>query len=173
MRFVQLIFFAAVMLAGCIKQNPATTLLDRRYCWQRIDNYGNPLEQVCNKTEVEIKALYPNDCSYYKNEGEKACWLVNNSLLPQITKEGAELMARCFFTSAGSPVKVDCNYCQTFYHRRKMTYKPANTISYSLVTSERFCGDTATKLYQGRQVVLKDTPDSLVVLQFSSNGTNW
>ena len=162
-----------LLLAGCTKNNPVSRILEKRYCWQRIDFVGNRLEQVCDKTEADMKALYPNDCSYYKNDGEKSCWLINTTFLPEMTKEGAELVARCFFPNAATPVKVDCNYCQTFYHRRKMTYKPASTISYSPVTSERFCGDTATKLYQGRQVVLKDTPDSLVVLQFSSNGTNW
>lgn len=163
----------AFFLAGCSKGGPVSSLLEQRYCWQRIDSFGNPLEQVCNKTESQMKALYPNSCSYYKNDGEKSCWWVNGTFLSNMTKEGAGLYIRCFNPNAGTPVKVDCKYCQTFYHRKKMTYKPANTITYSTVSRERFCGDTSFTLYHGRQIVLKDTPDSLIVRQFSSNGTAW
>ncbi len=168
-----IIYGFAFLLAGCVKNGDIASLLEQKHCWQRIDSHGNPLEQVCNKTASEMKAVYTNDCMYYKNDGEKLCWLANGNFLPNMPKEGAELYIRCFNPSAGTPVVVNCNYCQTFYHRRKMTYKPANTTTYSSVTRERFCGDTSATLYHGRQIVLKDTPDSLILLQFSNNGTDW
>jgi hypothetical protein len=89
-----------------------------------------------------------------------------------MTKEGADMHVRCY-NLGGTPQKLGCDYCQTFYHRKKMTYKPANTITYSTVSREHFCGDTSSRLYHGRQVVLKDTPDSLIVRQFSNDAINW
>lgn len=154
---------------GCKKGYP---LLAQRFCWQVIDNFGSPMQEVCNKTEAEMKARY-NSCNYYKNSGEKACWWADGMFLENMTKEGADLHVRCFWPNAGAAVKVACHFCQTFYHRRKMTYKPANTITYSPVSRERFCGDTSATLYHRRQVILKDTPDSLIVLQFSNNGSEW
>lgn len=164
--FISLLFIAF----GCKKDGPAP---EPTFCWQVIDAFGNSMQELCNKTETEMSALYPNSCRYYKNDGEKSCWLVDSTFLTSMTQEGVELYKRCFRPNAGIPMKVDCNYCGKWYHREKRTYKPANTITYSQVKAERFCGDTAAKLYQGRQIVLRETADSLIVLQFSNNGTNW
>ena len=42
-----------------------------------------------------------------------------------------------------------------------------------IITKQKFCGDTLSTLYQGRQIIRKDDADSLVIIQFSNNGTNW
>lgn len=168
--FGTLVTVLLVLLTGCKKSGPAS---EQRFCWQLVDAYGNYLQKICGKTESEIKSLYPNSCSYFKSVGEKSCWLVGNRFLLAMTQEEVDLYRQCFHPNSATPVKVDCNYCQKWYHREKRTYKPASTITYSQVTAEQFCGDTTAKLYQGRQIVLRETADSLIVLQFSNNGTNW
>jgi hypothetical protein len=160
-----------LFFAGC-KKGPLS-LVGSRHCWQVLDGMGNPLQEVCNKSESQMKAMYPNGCRYYKNDGEKFCWLVGNVFLSNLTKEGLEMYVRCYNISGGTPQKAPCNYCQHWYHRLKRTYKPATSITYSPVYKEYFCGDTASKIFQGRQVVLKDTPDSLVVRQFSRDAITW
>lgn len=116
--------------------------------------------------------LYPGGCGYYKTGGEKFCWTVNGNFLKEVTQAEAEYYARCFGGNA-TPAKVDCNFCGRWYHREKRTYKVTNTATYSPVRIETFCGDTAKTIFHGRQVIKKDSPDSLIVLQFSSDGTTW
>ncbi len=168
-RYCLVILANLAFLIACKKEEPG----EDRFCWQRIDNFGNNLDQVCDKTEAEMKALYPGDCGYYKTDGEKSCWLIHNAVFPNTTREGAELMARCFYGGNVTPQKVACDYCRRWYHRQKRTYKPTGSFAYSPTTSEQFCGDTATKLFQGRQVVLRETADSLIIVQFSNDGVNW
>lgn len=164
--FFLLTGFLLTAFLGCKKEETP------RFCWQRVDNFGNELEQVCNKTEAEMQALYANACSYYKPGGEKACWTINGNYIKDATAEKANFLAKCFYGN-GTPVKVDCNACGRWFHREKRTYKPNNTFALSQTRVETFCGDTAKTIFHGRQVILKDTPDSLVVRQFSSDGTNW
>lgn len=163
-----------ILLAGCKKSvPPLLPVPEPKFCWQLIDAFGNHLQEVCDRTESEMRALHSDSCSYFKNVGEKLCWLADSTFLPEMTASEVELYKRCFQPNSSVAVKVDCNYYQKWYHREKRTYKPANTITYSVVRVERFCGDTATKLYQGRQIILRETTDSLIVLQFSNNGSNW
>jgi hypothetical protein len=58
-------------MASCSKQE------EEKYCWQIIDSLGNSMNIVCDKTENEMRAAYPNRCSYYKLANE-SCWYVNN-----------------------------------------------------------------------------------------------
>ena len=160
-----LIMFLLAAFLGCKKESP-------KFCWQIVDNFGNKLETVCNRTEAEMQVLYPNPCSYYKVGGEKFCWMRNNVFINDVTQEEADYINRCF-GATGTATKVDCNYCGRWFHREKRTYKPNNTFTFSQLKVETFCGDTAKTIFHGRQVIKKDTPDSLIVLQFSSDGTNW
>ena len=153
------------IVAGCTKGS-------KEFCWELVDQFGNLTGSVCNKTEAEMQRLYPSSCSYYKTNGEKFCWLIGQTFLSNSTVEKANYYSRCFGSGA-TPTKVECNYCGRWYHRIKRTYKPTNTFVIYEVKVEQFCGDTAKTLYQGRQIILKDTPDSLIVRQFSNNGTNW
>lgn len=143
---------------------------ENRFCWQTLDYQGNLLQIVCDKTEAEMQALYSEPCNYYKTDGEKFCWLSgNNGYYENFTEEGMRKIAQC--RGLGNLQKIDCGYCKNFYHRYKYTYKPTGIISYSVTKREMFCGDTLSKLFHGRQLIVKDTPDSLVVLQFSSNAS--
>jgi len=178
-------FFSAVLICaaffiGCKKET------EKRYCWQLIDNAGNDLDSVCDKTEAELLDCVKNNtcgtylnggsitnCNYYKIDGARSCWKINNSYFRDLTESQANLYARCFYGNA-VPTKVDCSFaCQRWFHREKKTYKPNNNITYSYITQENFCGDTVLTLYQGRQIIRKDDADSLIVIQFSNNGINW
>jgi hypothetical protein len=156
-----------------------------KYCWQLIDPNGNNIGQVCDKTEEELRECIRTsncgivnvtgaslDCGYYRADGEKFCWQIGNYTVSDANEYQAKLFSRCYFGGV-TPVKSTCIPCQRWYTRDKMTYKPNNTITYTQTRVTNYCGDTLTKIYQGRQIIKKDDADSLIVLQFSNNGTNW
>lgn len=149
-----------------------------------VDNIGNNLNVICDKTESELVECVNSgacgnyggpatSCNYYKVEGDRYCWKVNNYYYGSMTENEVAFRARCYHGNAGY-VRADCSLACTFwFHREKRTYKPNNTITYSQVTKELFCGDTAATIYHGRQIIRKDDADSLIVIQFSNNGINW
>ena len=167
-----------ILTFSCKKTEP------ERHCWMIIDNLGNPVTRICDKTESELLECVNNrscisytsgtlsTCNYYVDEGEKFCWMINNAFVKGQAEAGVTLISRCF-GAGGIPQKVACNYCSKWYSRTKHLYKPANTFFYSVTNIQQYCGDTAKTLFQGRQVIKKDNPDSLVTLQFSSDGINW
>jgi hypothetical protein len=176
----QILVCFSIFFMSCKKES------NKKYCWQIMDNIGNDLNAICDKTESEMINCVNSgacgyyfggspitNCNYYKIEGDKFCWKINNSYFRDITANRAALNARCYYGNA-TPIKVDCSYaCGFWFHREKRTYKPNNTVTYSPVTNEIYCGDTLATLYQGRQIIRKDDADSLIVIQFSNNGINW
>ncbi|RYD81965.1 MAG: hypothetical protein EOP53_04955 [Sphingobacteriales bacterium] len=160
--------------------------LDAKHCWQLIDNAGNNLNYICDKTEAELIACVNNNtcgvfnagaglnnCNYYMADGPKSCYLINGVVTEQITESQAALYAKCFFGSTGNYIKTDCDPCVFWYHREKRFRKPSTQFVYTQITKEKFCGDTLATLYQGRQIIRKDDADSLVIIQFSKDATNW
>jgi hypothetical protein len=157
---------------------------EKKYCWQIIDNVGNDMGVVCDKTEAELLACVNNrtcgtyatgaltSCFYYKAEGEEFCWLINDSYMIKATENKLAHLRRCFNLSS-TAIKVDCNYCQFWYNRKKSTYKPDGRFAYSPITHRQYCGDTTRTLYQGREIIIKNDADSLIVIQFSKEGTTW
>lgn len=136
-----------------------------------MDAYGNPMYTVCGATESELQVTYPNPCNYYKLGGKEYCWYLNSNgvFIKNKPEDYIQRLKQCFnFSNA---VKVDCDYCQTWYTRQKNTYKPTNTFAYSPVRIQQYCGDTVHTLYQGRVIVLRETSDSLITVQFSNNGS--
>lgn len=159
--------------------------IEERHCWQIIDAVGNDLNQVCNKTEAELLECASNgtcgtynggtgltSCNYYIADEERFCWQINGNYFDSLTTSQANLYATCFYNGA-TAVKINCSNCAWWFHREKRTYKPSSTFTFSTVTREKFCGDTTATLFQGRQIIRKDDADSLIVIQFSSNGINW
>lgn len=138
-----------------------------RSCWQRLDLSGNTIGTVCDRTEKEMEASYPNPCTYYKLD-EKFCWYVNSNgeFITNQPEGYIKNLQKCW--NLASAVKVPCDYCQYWYTRQKTTYKPANTSSYSQVSTQRLCGDTVKTLYNRRQIILRETTDSLITLEFSN-----
>lgn len=176
--FVVLAFFTLLSMS-CKKES------NKKYCWQVVDNSGSDLTVICNKTESELVDCIKNNtcgvfnnpnpttCNYYKSGGDIFCWKINNSYFRDLTENRAAFIARCYYGNA-TAIKIDCSYaCAPWYNRYKNTYKPNNTTTYSQVRLQQYCGDTLATLYQGRQIIIKDDTDSLIVLQFSNNGINW
>ena len=140
---------------------------DKAYCWQLVDAFGNEMNSVCGKTEKEMQTAYPKPCNYYKIEGTKYCWYTSNrGFIKDKPEAYITKLKQCFNLS--SPVKVACDYCQTWYTRQKNTYKPTNTITYSTVHVQQYCGDTVHTLYKGREILVRETADSLITIQFSN-----
>jgi hypothetical protein len=152
-----------IFFSSCKKEG------EPRFCWQLVDNLGNEMGTECNKTEAEIAATYSNPCSYYKVDGPEFCWFINNqTFVKNKTENWVQHFTQC--SGGGTAMKVNCNYCSDYYTRSKYTYKPNNSFFYSQVSFQKFCGDTVATLYHGRQIIIKDTPDSLIVVQFSTTG---
>ena len=182
------ILLTIFILASCCcflsckdEQDPAD-----RHCWTIIDNNGNDVAYICNKTEAELLVCTTNgtcgnfppgtilsQCQYYQSDGPKFCYTINGQYRGELTESQAALYSRCFGGGGATPVKTTCIDCARWYHRIKRTHKASGTFGYSVITSQQFCGDTLATLYPGRQIILKDDADSLVVRQFSNNGTTW
>lgn len=149
-----------VIFAGACKKN-------KTYCWQLVDAFGNEMNTVCGKTEEEMQADYPSPCNYYKTGEPKFCWYTGNGgFIKDKPEDYIKKMQLCF--NLPSPVKVACDYCQTWYSRQKNIYKPANSVTYSTVTVQRLCGDTVHTLYKGKEIGVRETADSLITIQFSN-----
>jgi hypothetical protein len=175
-------FSFLISISSCKKANENV----EKYCWQLLDANGGEVGQVCDKTEAELRDCIlsnkcgtfniSNDlsCNYYRADGEKFCWKIGNviSATGKINEFGANLLAKCYGVTQ-PPVKTTCIDCARWYVREKKLFKPQNTITYSPLRVPLLCGDTLTKLFQGRQIIRKDDADSLIVIQFSNDGQNW
>jgi hypothetical protein len=179
MRLANLLFCVLVLFlfSNCEK------ILEKRCDWQIVDPSGNNQVVIRNKTEAELLACRAcgisgsgqvgltlgqmiTSCQYYSLCDPKFCWSIGNGYL----ENTSEKFVNCFFPSA---VKVDCNSCGNWFTRIKTTYIPSNSTNYSRVTSKFYCGDTALIFKSGAQFVIKQTTDSLILLQYSKDGTVW
>ncbi len=164
MKTVLVILFATMFITlSCKKES------NKEYCWQVVDPIGNSLNSICYKTAAQMQDLYPNSCSYYKL-GDEYCWLIDNNIFIKNKPEDYITHFMHCYGSYTSYRKVACDYCQRWYTRQKSTYKPNSTFSYSPVQLHQLCGDTVHTLFQGREILLRETSDSLITLQFSNNG---
>jgi hypothetical protein len=175
---VVLILVITLLTYSCKKES------EKKYCWQLIDQAGNEVGMVCDKTEAELQACVSNrtcitysagtlsPCSYYKAEGEEHCWLINSSYMLKASENKLAHLKKCF-NLISTAVKVDCDYCQFWYNRKKSISRLDGKLFYSPITHQQYCGDTTKTLYQGRQIIIKDDADSLIVIQFSKDGSSW
>lgn len=139
-----------------------------KYCWMLIDQAGNRMGKICDRTEKEMADTVVNPCNYYKLGGEEFCWLLDGkTYLEKEPEEYAKLVVKCFGMKTYK--KVECGYCSTWYSRQKNIYKPANTATYGQVKVGRLCGDTVKTLYNGRKITLRESADSLIVLEIANN----
>jgi hypothetical protein len=136
-------------------------------CWVIVDIYGNEYATDCGKTEDEMRSTYPNPCNYYKSGEPTYCWYTNDGrLLKDKPESYIAKVQNCLRFSSVS--KVPCDYCQTWYSRQKYIYKPTSSVTYSYVSVQRLCGDTVRALYAGREIVLRETADSIIAIQFNN-----
>lgn len=152
---------------GCKKNDTGVGMFSRG-CWGLMDQSGNIMGTVCGLNEIEMQTKFVNPCSYFRWE-EDACWLIDGrTYIENEPEDYVRRIIKCFGHT--SYTKVPCGYCQRWYTRQKNTYKPANTVTYSPIRVQQLCGDTVHTLYQGRQIVLRETTDSLITLEFSNTG---
>lgn len=182
MKFYFSIFILTTLffLSSCKKES------EQKCDWQLVDNAGNYLNIVYNKTEAELLACTDcgtfnggqpgtplgqmlTPCNYFSSCDPKFCWIIGN----HYWENTSEKFVNCFFSTA-TKTKVICNSCGNWYTRKKMTYIPSNSTLYSNVSLLRaYCGDTATRFNSGSQFIIKQTADSLILLQYSKDGTVW
>ncbi|MCS3802267.1 hypothetical protein [Niastella sp. OAS944] len=156
---------------GCGKKDHGEPAVEEpKYCWMLIDQAGNLMGRICDRTEKQMSDSVPS-CNYYKLGGEELCWLIDGTnYIEKKPEEYVKLVIKCF-GQKNSYKKVDCGYCQVWYTRQKSIYKPDNTATYSKVKVERLCGDTVKTLYNRRNVTIRETTDSLIVIEFGNSPT--
>lgn len=164
-QLISLLF--CVVLIACSKGKSE----EEHACWHVYDASGSYMGKGCDYTEAEIKAD-PTVAYYFKDGTPTFCWVIGSLTGGSYVENlPADYFNKFYTTSVVT--KVDCGYCARWFHRIKRTYKPANTFYIDPIRVERFCADTVKALYQGKQDTLKNTADSLVVRQFSNDGTTW
>jgi len=152
-----ILFFMLLLFVSCKK--------NREYCWDVFDALGNQLAKVCDKTEAEITAEY--GMYFDRSDAKKYCWKSQYQNGPLLYAENlSEKMAGIYLHGALFLEKVACGYCQKWTSRQKGLYKPNGNFAYQTVKVEQYCGDTCITLFPGRIIILRDTPDSLITIEF-------
>ena len=166
--------------------NSCTKSNQQKYCWKIVDNVGNDLSQVCDKTEQELLDCFKNSncgivnggsglnpCNYYIVESQTFCWVINGRFYKNMTAAAANHQAKCYGGGAIA-TKVDCTtYCQNWYNREERIYKMNYSQTYSSITTKAYCGLGLDTVFQSKRVRLRETSDSIINLQFSKDGVNW
>lgn len=175
---ISFILLSLPVLTGCKKES------NQKACWQVVDNLGNNLFEVCNKTETELIACMKDgscsngytqeitNCNYIKEGGEKFCWIINNRYYNNFTQNEVDHLLGCYLRGY-TAVKANCDDCQNWYSRKKSTYIPGGNFVYSPVTFATYCGDSAHLIANSGQIIIKSDADSLIVIQFSFDGITW
>ena len=137
------------------------------YCWEIYDAAGQALNQVCGKTESEIKSEYPG-VLYDRTDAPKFCWtIITSSGDTTYTTAMSENFVNYFYTKNGSASsKIDCSTCQTWFIRNKDLIKSSGGYYYGAETRTYLCGDTTSTLFAGRMILIKETADTTYYTEF-------
>lgn len=136
-----------------------------KYCWGLVDEYGGAAGEVCGKSLSQMKAEYPDACRYYR-QGRGSCWLADQLFIENKSEGYVDFLIRCKGSVA---VKVDCGDCMNWYNRQKHVHKESGYFFFTRITSAGYCGDTLKSLYNRREIILRETADSLIIVQFSND----
>jgi hypothetical protein len=163
-------FLILFVCLACKKKenNEPTENPNQKYCWVIMDPQFIVLRTECDKTTKEIETAYPQGF-YYRQDEPLKCWY--DATTQRYAKDLPQSIITKFF--GNNFTVVNCGYCANWYLREKRRYIPTNGITYSSTTIKRFCGDTVTTLFRGREIPLRQSIDSVIVTQFSDNGINW
>jgi hypothetical protein len=163
-----LLLFIVICISFSCKEKPKVEE-QTKFCWTILDVNFNFLKTVCDKTASEI-ALEYDAIFYYRNDEPKKCWFdaATNTYAADVPESWLKKRY-----PTGNFVVVVCGYCAQWFYSEKRKYIPNNSITYSFISSRRLCGDTVTTLFRGREVFLRQSTDSLIVRQFSDNGSDW
>jgi len=153
---------------GCSKQSSNDT-----HCWQLVDNNGNDLQEVCGKTESEL--VHCSTCGVFLGETnwnldscqyfcidcteQTSCYNLGARGIGKLNDK----YVHCWLRNA---VKVNCDdSCAFWYTRYKYVYKPTNVIHYGSASYNQYCDSAYKRLSSPDSIVIKNTTDSLVLLQ--------
>jgi hypothetical protein len=142
---------------------------NKKYCWQAFDPSGYDATGLilCDKTETEVQAEYPQYWFYKKNE-PKFCWQVQiqqgrisySRHIPVSMKEKMKTYYGYNFT------KVDCaSFCIWKWHEKRKS-KITGLFGPTGVNTEIYKKDSCSTLYIGRKVTVKETTDSIYYREF-------
>jgi hypothetical protein len=152
-----LFFIIVTFFVACTK--------NKEYCWQAYDALGNEIGIVCHKSESEMTAQY--GIYFDRADAKKYCWKIQYpGSVFSYPENITEKMAGIFFQGAVIREKFPCGYCQKWMSREKDLYKPTGGFMYKQIKVEQYCGDTCATIFAGRIVVIRDTPDSLITVEF-------
>ena len=153
----RILLFLVLLLAACQK--------GRESCWQLYDALGNEIAIVCDKTEQEMTSQY--GVYFDRANAKKYCWKIQYTSGSVTYPENiTEKMAGIFFPGASTIEKIACGFCQKWMSREKGLKKSTGNFHYASVKVEAYCGDTCHTLFPGRIIILRDTPDSLITVEF-------
>lgn len=122
----------------------------------------------CDKTAAEIAALHP-DGYYYRSDEPLVFWYESST-----GNYRADLPAslKNKYLSP-SYTQVPCGFCAFWYFREKRKFVPTGSFTYSPITYQRLCADSVRTLFRGKEVLLRQSTDSVITRQFSDDGINW
>lgn len=152
------------MLFSCKKET------ETRFCWQGFDRSGYAVNGMtqCDKTLEEMQAAYPGYW-FYKVDEPTYCWRVQTAQnttfymrnVPQSMADSLNWHRSYTYT------KVDCSSFCRWRWIEKSRSKITNLYSPTRAGSEVYAADSCAKLYQGRQIVVRETSDSIYTREFT------
>jgi len=143
---------AIILLNNCSKE--------KTDCWDVYTSNGSLTKTVCGQTEEEIQAVYGK--YYDRASSPKYCWKADYPGYFYFVQNLSEKMAAMFYQDAQNIQKVSCGYCQKWECHNKNYYKPTGEYTNTLGYLQYPCGDTCSTLYPGRQIVIRETADSII-----------
>lgn len=143
---------AIILLNSCSKE--------KGQCWDVYTSNGSLTKTVCGQTEELIRNVYGK--YYDKASATKYCWQAIYPGYFIYYQNLSEKMAGLFFSDALSYSKVSCEFCQNWEYYIKYIYKPTGEYFNSVAKAQTLCGDTCLTLYPGREIIIRETVDTLV-----------
>ncbi len=151
------------LFIGCRKEE------NKRQCWYLLENNGGNVGEVCDKSRAEMEAKYNGQFYFYPTSDPKYCWKIEDPFfgtfyLRNIAQYAVNLLAS---TSSGyTTAKVDCSsFCKWVYQDRRLN-KNTGFFRYGIATPESFSLDSCGKLFVGKEVIIRETPDSVYYRKF-------
>jgi hypothetical protein len=168
------LFLITLSILACGNKNKGEVIVPlvpevTKFCWVILDQNLVVWKTECDKTVAEIATAYPSN-NYYRIDEALKCWYEASTNF--IIRDFPQSLITKLYPTRVLTI-VPCNYCARWYYREKRKYIPNSSITYSTVTVRQFCGDTLQTLYRGREIPLRQSTDSIIVTQFSDNGSNW
>jgi hypothetical protein len=160
MKKIMIVALSVLLFAACSKDK------EKEYCWQVYDALGNEIMILCGKTEAQMTADY--GVYFDRENATRYCWKIQQGAGGPFSypENLTEKMVGIYFPGATVKEKIACGYCQRWASREKGLYKPTGSFAYKPVKAETLCGDTCATLFVGRIITIRDTPDSLITVEF-------